>query len=281
MGNGTQTTPADAPNACPTSVALPTSAGPAAPRRLGFRQLVRRLGPTGPMALLSATMPLAGGVVLLGSLGLLSPYLQGSAAGPVLCVLGFAAAGGFALLPTAALSIFAGWSFGFNVGFPTAMCGFLGAACIGYALSRRVSGERVVRLIEERPRLRAVYHTLLDCGQARAVLVISLLRLPAVPPFALTNLVLGSSRVRLLPFLVGTALGLMPRTAAMVFVASGLKELDYDIAEQPGLVVAGFLAAVVAIVILGLLSRRALAQVTVKPDAPAVNGTEATGAPRV
>jgi uncharacterized membrane protein YdjX (TVP38/TMEM64 family) len=228
-----------------------------------FAKLLRRLGPTGPMAIIAAALPPVGAVVLLGLVTALGPALRAYAWAPGAVAVGFAVLGGVSILPTYAVSILAGWAFGFALGFPTAWAGIVGASLVGYAVSRRASGGRLVRVIDEKPSWRAVHGALVGGRFWHAVWVIVLLRVAPLPPFAVSNLVMGAAHVRLSRFLTGTAIGMAPQAMVLSLTAAGLHELSFRGAgEQPWMLAVGVVALLVVVVLVGRLARRALDSIT-------------------
>lgn len=219
---------------------------------------LRRLGPAGPLALVSATLPMLGGFALLATLNPVGEWLKGhETTGWFLYIAGFALLAGLAVLPTYAQAVLGGWAFGVAAGFPAALLGFVGGALLGYAVARWASGNRVVELIEEHPRWRAVYDALLRSGSAKTLVIVTLLRLPPNSPFAMTNLVLSATRVPLGIYLLATAIGMAPRTAVAVYIASTLKALSFDELQRPWLLV-----TVAVLLVIGTIANRALARVT-------------------
>jgi len=221
--------------------------------------VLRRLGPAGPLAVVAASLPALGGFTLLGTLKWSGPWLQAHGGlGLMLYVAGFMVLAGLAVLPTYALAVLGGWAFGLAVGCPAAIGGFLGASAIGYLIARRASGDRVVGIIQEHRKWQAVYEALLGSGFTRTLLIVTLLRLPPNSPFAITNLVLAATRVPPLTYLLGTLLGMSPRTAIAVFVGA-----QVGFSGRPAwVVVSGIVVAIVVIGIIGTLANQAIAKVT-------------------
>lgn len=243
----------------------PTSDPPAkpAPPPEDWRELLRRLGPAGPLALIAATLPALGGFLLLGTLTIVGPWLKShEQVGVLIYVLGFAVFSGLALLPTYAQAVLGGWAFGFAVGFPAALGGFVGGALIGYLVAIRATGDRVVKMIAEKPQWQAVYDTLLRSGYLRTLLLVTLIRIPLNSPFAITNLVMASTRVPLSAYLIGTAVGMAPRTAAAVWIAAGLKELTLDGTKQPWMWVASIAITIGIVFLVGHWANRAITRAT-------------------
>jgi uncharacterized membrane protein YdjX (TVP38/TMEM64 family) len=243
----------------------PEHADPAAPPHAArdFRTVVRRLGAAGPLAIIAAALPAIGFVTLLSTLRIVGPWLKAqNGLGLALYVLVFAVCSGLAIFPTNAQSILGGWAFGFAVGFPAAMGGVLGGGLIGYTVARRATGDRVVRLIAEQPKWKAVHDALLGGRFWKTLLVITLVRLPPNSPFAITNLVLAATRAPLAAYTLGTLLGLAPRTAAAVFLAARFKELSFAEAQPIWMWGATAALTVVAVAIIGYIANRAVARVT-------------------
>lgn len=231
--------------------------------------VLRRLGPAGPLAVIAATLPAIGGFALLWQLNAVGPWLKShGAVGVLLYIVGFSVFAGLALLPTYAQAVLGGWAFGFALGFPAALSGFFGGALLGYGVARRATGRRVVQLIDEKPKWRAVYAALLESGFWRTSLIVTLLRLPLNSPFAITNLVMAATRVPPLAFGIGTLVGMAPRTAAAVFIAAQLQELTLEGTPQRWMWLASLAATLVALAVIGHIANRAVARVTAGTAAP-------------
>jgi uncharacterized membrane protein YdjX (TVP38/TMEM64 family) len=208
-----------------TAVAASTSAS--APPTATIGGVVRQLGSLSVLAIIACTLPPIGGFALLAYREPAAEWLLShQQLGLVLYIAAFVAAAGLALLPTHITALMGGYAFRFALGFPAAMAGFVGAAALGYVVARTVAGDRALRVIAEHPRARAIHKSLLGVGYWRTLLTITLLRLPPNSPFALTNLVLAATRVPLSAYLLGTLLGMAPRTAAMIYVGAHLKDLS-------------------------------------------------------
>lgn len=234
-----------------------------------FPALLRRLGPAGPLAIVAATLPAIGGFLLLGMLNIIGPWLQAhQEVGVLLYVLGFAVFAGLAILPTYAQAVLGGWAFGFAVGLPAALAGFVGGALIGYGVALRATGDRVVRLIAEQPKWQAVYDALLRGGFWKTLLIITLVRVPLNSPFAITNLVMAATRVPPLAYVVGTLVGMAPRTAAAVLIAANLKELTLQGTQQKWMWIGSIVLTIVIVVVIGHIANQAVRKVTAADPSP-------------
>lgn len=226
------------------------------------RSVLRRLGPGGPLALIAMTLPVIGLATLASLFPVIGPWLKSQdGVGVAIYVLGFTLCAGLAIFPTHILSALGGWAVGFAVGAPAACCGVLGAALVGYAVGLRATGERAVRLIAEKPKWKAVYDALIGSGFWRALLIVLLVRL-AMSPFALTNFLLAATRVHPLAYVIGTVVGLAPRTCAVVFFAVGLREVTMETPHSRALWLISLAITVVAVIVIAYLANRAVARVT-------------------
>ncbi|QOV88880.1 TVP38/TMEM64 family protein [Humisphaera borealis] len=237
---------------------------PTPPPPLWTLRGIRRLGAAGLMGVISLAVPPIGAALLayLTAHTTFAEVLRDHAWGPYLSAVGFGLLGGFALLPTAALAIFAGWAFHFQVGLPVAVFGFTIASAIGFTVAGRFSGTTVVDLIDKSPRWKAVHIALLHSSALRTFLIVILLRIPSVPPFAMTNVALATLRVRFLPFLLGTAIGVVPRTAAYVWLASRAEKLESADTGGWKMLVISIAVTLAVLVVITVLARRALERVT-------------------
>jgi uncharacterized membrane protein YdjX (TVP38/TMEM64 family) len=225
--------------------------------------VVKELGPAGILALAWTVFPPLGSVVLYVYMNTTGEWLRGhEAAGIVLYIAGFAFLAGLGLLPTYASAILGGWAFGFSAGFPAAMAGFALGALVGYTVGTLVSGDLVVRMVDRRPKVRAVCGALVGGGAGKTFGIVTLLRVPPNSPFALTNLALASVKVPLWTYLGATLVGMAPRTAAMVWIGGELQGLlaeDAAKAEKPTWLIVGGIVSVVAVaLVIGSLANRAL-----------------------
>lgn len=237
---------------------------PDAPAPLTAPDVIRRLGPAGPLALIAAFMPAVGGIVLLVKIETVGLWLRSHGdMAVVIYSAAFMALAGLALLPTYAQAILGGWAFGLEAGFPAAMLGFIGGAMIGYEIAKGASGDRVEKIIEERPKWRAVRDALVGRGFWPTLGIVTLVRVPPNSPFAITNLVMASVQVPRLPFIIGTAIGMAPRTAAVVWIASLARGATAKDAatQRPGWYLPVAIGStVVVVLIIWWIAHRALAR---------------------
>ena len=229
--------------------------------------IAKRLGPASILAAGAMFLPPLGSIVLLRYINDIGQWLRGHGSqGVAIYIAGFAVFAGVALLPTYASAILGGWAFGFRTGLLAALAGFLGGAIIGYCVARPTASARVGALIAEKPRWKAIRDALVGGSFLKTLGIVTLVRLPPNSPFAFTNLVLASVRVPTGVFLLGTALGMLPRTALVVWLASQFKDQlakDVATAKKPWwLFAAMIVGSVVVMGVVGVLAKRALARLT-------------------
>ncbi len=223
----------------------------------------RRLGAAGPVAIVLSFWPPVGGLLLLTTLTTLGPWLRDHAALGLAIYFIFAGVlVGFSFLPTFSCAILAGWAFGFTVGWSIAMITLTAASLLAYALGRWIAGDRVMAVIKDKPAWQAIHSALLGSESGRTLWVVTLLRIPPASPFAIANFALAAARVSLWDYTLGTFIGIAPRTAAAAFAAASLEQLRFKDVSERWMVIAGIIATVIVCVVLGILSNRALRQMS-------------------
>jgi uncharacterized membrane protein YdjX (TVP38/TMEM64 family) len=226
----------------------------------------RDLGRTGVLALVWAIAPALATVAIVTWLGPSAGWFRElGALGPLVYVALFALAAGLGLAPTYSPSFLAGWTFAFGTGFAVACAALLGAASLGYLVARRVAAGEVEVLLARFPKAAAVRRELVGRSPLASGGVVALLRVPPNSPFSLSNLALGASRVDFAPFLVGSLVGIAPRTAVYVGLGSaaaagGAEDLGsaLEVGSRWPLVVGGVVSLLVVLHVLGRMAQRAL-----------------------
>ena len=228
----------------------------------------KRLGPAGVLAMIAAILPAIGGFALIAFMPKVSDWLRDHGAiGPYVYASGFMICSGLALVPTYAVSALGGYAFGIAVGLPAALAGFAGASLIGYEIARRASGDRVMQIVRERPRLAAVRNAFISDDPSRGFLkmtaLVALVRMPPNSPFALTNIILASVQVPRACYLFGTVVGMAPRTAAAVWIghSAGLA-VDGKFPHPKWLLVTEIVGSVAVLAVVMIIAERALRKVT-------------------
>lgn len=232
--------------------------------------LLTRLGPAGLLGIGALVLPPLGGFALIAYMGSVSEWLRSHAGAGVAIYAGaFVVLAGLALLPTYAQAALGGYAFGWQMGLPAALVGFVGGAWLGYEIARRASGERVERVVAEKPKWQAIRDALVrDRGAGsfwKTTGMVALLRCPPNSPFALTNLVMASVKVPRGPFLLGTLIGMTPRTAAAVAIGSTFEAFTRESLNQATpkwLWAAGLGVTLVVVAVVAVIADRAVRRIT-------------------
>ncbi len=233
---------------------------------------IKDLGHLGPMALVTTFLPIVGSLILISFLEPIGQWLRDNwGSGVILYLFGTLLLCGFALLPTNVIGIVGGWAFSFELGILILMITVVGAATISFKINSRISGDRLPDVAGKHPRAEAIYRSLLGENFWRTTLIVFLIRLSVVMPFAFTNFLMASAKVPLKSFLLGTAVGMLPRSTAMVLVGAGLSELTLENSGDSYVLIMGIAATVFSAVLIAVISRRALDRLTVDPVTTPLN----------
>lgn len=229
---------------------------------------IRDLGRLTPLALVSTLLPIAGSSALVAVGYPLGNWMRENwEVGALLFVLGVLFFCGLALIPTNLIGILAGWAFGFWFGLLVLISGIVGSATIAYFINRKLTGETLTALTERNARANAIHKALTNEGFLKTTSVITLIRMSVVMPFAFTNFFLAAARVPIVSFAIGTFLGMLPRSGAMVLLGAGLSVLTFDDFSDFWLLAAGVPATILLVIVIGIVSRRALDKLTLEQSA--------------
>jgi uncharacterized membrane protein YdjX (TVP38/TMEM64 family) len=172
-------------------------------------------------------------------------------------------AGAVFMLPGSIMLMIGGYLFGLVYAIPVALLattlGAHGAFITGHSVARPL----VLRRIERYPRLLA-----LDAGlREHALLIVALLRLSLLVPFAVMNYALSLTAVRPSHYFFGTAVGMIPAVCVYTYLGSLARNLGQILQGdvEPGgwgqaLFVLGLLAVIALAVIIHRVASRILRQ---------------------
>ena len=106
--------------------------------------------------------------------------------------------------------------------------------------------------------------------------LVILLRLPINSPFAVTNLVMASVRIPMPTYVLGTIIGIAPRTGIVVYLAAQIQDaLEEGGPAKPRFLIFGSIAIViVAVMVIGHMANQAIAKATTLEDARESEGDE-------
>ena len=230
-----------------------------------IKTYLKELGNLTPIAFITTFLPILGSTILLIFGVPLGYWLRENwEIGMPLYLFGVLFFCGLALLPTNVIGIIGGWAFGFEFGIAVLITGVVGAAVISFLIHRRIVGDKLPEVFNQHPKAKAIYEALLEQDLWRTTLIIFLLRISVIMPFALTNFLMASARVPLGSYTIGTFFGMLPRSSAVVFVGAGLSELSFDNPQDSWLIIGGIVATIISVIIIGSISSRALDRLTRK-----------------
>jgi uncharacterized membrane protein YdjX (TVP38/TMEM64 family) len=237
---------------------------PKPPSKFNLVETIRRLGPAAPIAIAVSILPplgLVAAIWIIAQTGLDAWLRANWTLGLPLYTVAFFVLG-ICLIPTNAYSIIGGYCFGFGWGLLGAMIGYFGCSALSFAIMRRLTGERVLLIMREYPKLDRVRSVLIEASPVRSAVIIALLRLSPSSPFAVSNFALASSGAKWLPFCVGTVVGMLPRTTAVVYFASKFTQLDFSRRSEGVIFVVGLVATLAVIAVISWYAKRELAKMT-------------------
>ena len=171
----------------------------------------------------------------------LTPLVSGPT-GPLLGV-GIFVVGGLVFFPLTLLILQSGLLFHPVVAVLVSLVGALLSTLLMYGLGGMLGARTVQRLIGNKP-LRVVRSV-----GARGVLAFAGLRLAPIAPFSLVNLAAGAAGVPLVPFLLGSMLGLLPGVLALTLIGQGVLAVlwaSFNVNAAIPVVLAGLVATVIA-----------------------------------
>lgn len=226
-----------------------------------WRDTLKRLGVLGPVVLFTGLGPLIGAFVLAGTSSMWVDGFRdmGAARIPVFLVL-TAVLAAYSLIPTHASSLLGGMFFGVAHGTAVALLGTLMAAGLGFSTLRFLLRDKALRALSHHPRAQVLHRELGQGHYLRSITLLALIRLSPALPFAATNLLMCTTGMRILPFLIGSLVGMAPRVVAVVWIGSSLPKLDLSKAADQRLLILGVLATILVLWILRTVSKRALSQ---------------------
>lgn len=213
------------------------------------------------------TLPMVGMFFLLDHLSALGEWIRGNLPWTALLLVAVSVVAlSTAVTPTLIVSALTGWCLGVAWGFPVAMTSIMLSSIPAYLGARWFAGDSAMQIIRDHPKWARVHVALLEQRFAREVWIITLLRLPPLAPFAFTNTAFAAMNVAWPSFLLGTLLGMTPRTLASVFIGAQMREqlmaFDPKAGPPPWFTLTGGAVACAVLVLVSVLARRELRRVT-------------------
>ena len=223
-----------------------------------IKATIKELGRLGPVFAFAVIAPGLGVIVLTVSApSWLEPMKE---LGPGSISYYFSAAillTGLSLIPTHAASLVAGMLYGVSLGSSYAVTAIITASLLSFFISTFLVGDHALNALRQRPRADSIYKELLKHNSFRTIYIIILVRLSPIMPFAGTNVLLASAKVKLIEFLIGSTIGLAPRIILLASAGAGLTKLDSNY-DKKELLILSITATVATIIILSRISKKAL-----------------------
>jgi len=163
----------------------------------------------------------AAGNALSGDTGALRDDLSG--VGGVVLVLALSLAHAVVLFPAEILDAAAGYVYGFWIGLPLMMFGWLLNGILCHQIGRHAARPGLIKIFG-RDRFMG-YERAIERGGITLLLA---MRMVPIVPFSLFGYVAGSARVPLWTFIWTTLVGYLPLTALFVYLGSRLEELSVN-----------------------------------------------------
>jgi len=187
--------------------------------------------------------------------------------GVVAFVLLYAAAEVF-MMPGALLTMAAGYVYGVWWGVAVAAAAGLLAATASFLLARTAFRDRIRAWLGPSPHFEAIRSAIAE----NSIVVVLLLRLSPLVPFNVANYAFGLSDVPLSRYVVASLLGMLPGAWLYASIGSIAPSLLSSGPSVPAgtrlaLLLAGLSASAAAVYVVGMASRRRLAQLQTAPAA--------------
>lgn len=230
-----------------------------------LKNLYGDFGRFGSLAGLTMALPTVGSLLLLAVVYQIGPWLQeNKEIGVFLFVAVMTVFSGLALLATNILGVVSGFAFDWHIGIPAQILGITGAATVMFFLAKRYASDNLRSTIEQKPKLKAIHAALLTESTIKTLLIITLIRLSPAFPFAATNFVVSASGVSFKTFILGTILGMLPRSSAIVFVGSSLSDLNFSQPQDSWVLLLGIAATIITVIAVSMISKKALNNLTLQ-----------------
>ena len=190
----------------------------------------------------------------------IGPYLKSfqayvKSAGPmgyVLYALGYAIIA--LVFPGSVLTIGAGAIFGIVGGTLVVVTGATLTATIAFILARTVLRSRIERITAKNPKFRAVDQAIAKEGTK----IVLLVRLAAVFPFTIVNYAFGLTGIRLTPYVLTTAIGILPGTIAFVYIGAAAASVATQDRTKLVFTIAGLVIAIAVSVFVARVAHNAV-----------------------
>lgn len=122
---------------------------------------------------------------------------------------------GLGFFPTSFFALFCGYIWGFKSILPIFVT-YIFASLLGYFVAKIIKGEKILTFLESQNKVNKVLKNV----NRNSIHWVFLIRLSPVFPFAITTALLAYLKVNLKSFIVGGALGMLPRSLFAIWAGS-------------------------------------------------------------
>jgi uncharacterized membrane protein YdjX (TVP38/TMEM64 family) len=230
----------------------------------------RSVAPITRITVIATVLPVLGSIATVSVAPFLADWFRGQGwLGVLYFTIAFAIGGALMLAPTYSTSVLAGWTFGFAIGFPAVIVGTIAGAALCYLGAAYLARSTVQATFTSHPKWELVRRALLEESTLKTLWIVFLLRLSPVLPFGTTNVLLATTGVHFGVYLLGTLLGLVPRTGLIAMASASAGKLDLNAPGSWQIMAAGIGATVVCIFVVTLIGKHALDRATRQSSPPA------------
>ena len=224
-----------------------------------IKSIILELGALGPVLAFAVLAPGLGILILSTTHQVWLPILEnGSLLSLAYFIILSTLLAGLSLIPTHAVSLIAGLLFGAIYGPLIAILSIMLASILSFTVTGKLIGDKAINSLIKRPQAHGVFKELLKHNLQRTIIIISLIRLSPVMPFAGTNVLLAAAKIKMAEFLLGSVTGLAPRIILVALAGAGLSELDFKQKSSQELLILGLFATILSLVIIGRIAKKAL-----------------------
>lgn len=128
----------------------------------------------------------------------------------------FVTVGAVFFLPGSVIAMSAGYVYGLTLGSCLAVVGVALGGFAAFLAGRLLVREWVFSQLESHPRLQALDRAVYD----KSFVIVALTRLSLIIPFNILNYAYGVTGVKKIPYIAGTALGMIPATVLWTYVGT-------------------------------------------------------------
>jgi uncharacterized membrane protein YdjX (TVP38/TMEM64 family) len=166
-----------------------------------------------------------------------------------------------AFIPASILTVGAGAIFGFAGGTIVVVIGATLGATLAFLLARTVMRKRVEAMTAKNAKFRALDRAIAKDGTK----IVLLLRLAVVFPFTWINYACGLTAIPLWRYVTATFFGIIPATAAFVFVGTAATNATMSSSSiTKAIYIAGVVVAIAVSILIGRIANRAIKQAGVE-----------------